>query len=91
MLGFEAAPEGGRWGLMFDYSFVDVRADGSTRSVESNQSFLEADAYYRLPDLGQTDLYVGLRAGRAGPARRSPGQADLRRRQDRQLHQEAAL
>ena len=61
MLGFEAAPKHGRWGLMFDFSYVDVTAKGGVEQIESNQTFLEADGYIRLPDLAETDIYAGLR------------------------------
>ncbi len=61
MLGLDAAPDDGVWGLIFDLSYLDISTKRGSRVARVEQTLLEVDAFFRAPDLPRTDFFVGLR------------------------------
>ena len=56
-VGVEAISGRGTWGVLFDAFWASLDLDDG----DYEQSSFEADVFWRLPDLGETDIYVGLR------------------------------
>jgi len=61
ILGLDAMPGGRSWGLMFELVYLQLDAANAGNESTIEQAYLDTHAFWRLPDLGETDVYVGLR------------------------------
>jgi hypothetical protein len=61
IVGLDTLRRDSSWGLMFELLWLELEADSSSDSADLDHVSFEADFFYRLPDLPNTDLYIGLR------------------------------
>ena len=57
----DAIREGSIWGWMLEVQRLQFEADSAGNVADIDQAYLEADVFWRLPDLPGTDVFVGAR------------------------------